>query len=98
MVLLMLGRFQVYLTGSCSLQLTTLFSSLRYHLLSGCLQMTTKVPVCADVWVLSFFCAVQSYVTTENWYFVPAVYRTFRETGPAEVLDYVLKVLRTYHR
>lgn len=62
------------------------------------LQMTTKVPVCADVWILSFFCAVQSYVATENWYFVPAVYRTFRETGPAEVLDYVLKVLRTYHR
>ena len=29
------------------------------------LQMTTKVPVCADVWILSFFCAV----ATENWYF-----------------------------
>lgn len=60
--------------------------------------MTTKVPVCADVWVLSSFLKYPVICGHGNLEFFPTVYRAFSETGPAEFVDYALKVLPKYHR
>lgn len=88
-----------FLTGNCALSSYDIWpapSGLLEPSLSPIqrlLQMTTKVPVCADVWILGSFLSCPVICGHGKLVFFPAVYRTLRETGPAEFLDYVLKVL-----
>lgn len=74
-----------FLTGNCALssydiwpgpgRRLPVYSSLRYHLFSGCYKWQQKFPYVQTCGFLVPFCAVQSYVATENWYF----FRLFTE-------------------
>lgn len=64
--------------------------------------MTTKIPVCADVCNSQFLSKVKvdrPVISGHgNLEIFCTVYRTFSETGPAEFVDYAVKVLPKYYR